>query len=88
MLADTTIDTIDTTEDVQQSGRRPGFWLYTTAGLHRPYSNGLPGRVEVQGRMSLLAATDARLLVAPERHLELDACGRHVDVHEAGLRTL
>src|SRR5918998_6607396 len=56
--------------------------------LHRAYSHGLPGRVEVQCCVALLAAADTRLLVPPERHLELDASGRHVDVHESALRTL
>src|SRR5215212_2031185 len=54
--------------------------------LHREYGDGLPGRVEVEGGRTLLGAADARLLVATERRLKLQARGRHVDVNEAGLR--
>src|ERR687895_1408257 len=53
--------------------------------LHRTYGDRLPGGVEVEGGGALLAAADAGLLVAPERHLELKSRRRHVDVREAGL---
>ena len=58
------------------------------AYLHRHDGDGLPRRVEVEGRRTLLPAADARLLVAAEWHLELQARRRQVDVDEARLRAL
>src|ERR671916_2905032 len=58
----------------------------TLALLQRHDGDGLPRGVEVQGRRPLLPSADARLLVAAERYLELEARRRQVDVHESCLR--
>src|SRR5262249_32824807 len=52
----------------------------------RAHRDRVRGRVQLARRLALLARAEARLALAAERGVEVDAGGRHVDADHAGLQ--